>query len=134
MIYKLIIQELVPKTASGFCGRTHSYEAIRTRLNQNVTYIAGQVFSPIQGFISIQPRGYVLFIDMLAVQPKERGRGVGKLLMRTAEQCGLQLNCIEAQLFVDDTNFKGISFYQALGYRPAQFVAQLRCYLMQKRF
>ncbi len=132
-IYNLIIEELVPQSANGFHSETHSYQAIRDRLNHNVTFVAISPMVPLRGFISIQQRGSMIFIDMLAVRPSHRGRGIGKLLMHTAERYGVERGCSHAQLYVDGGNSRGLSFYRNLGYEPVQYKIELYCYVMFKR-
>ncbi|MNG05663.1 putative acetyltransferase [compost metagenome] len=74
-----------------------------------------------------------LFIDMLAVDPREQGRGIGHILMKAAEDYGLRERCQSAELFVDDSNPKAIRFYGKRGYEIDTYVPELSCYRMSKK-
>jgi ribosomal protein S18 acetylase RimI-like enzyme len=132
-IYHMIVHELVPFTHSGYCPTIHSFAAIRKRLRSNVTFVDEHPSYRLCGFISIQVRADVLFIDLLAVDPIVRGRGIGKSLMLTSQRYGQRTGCRESRLFVDQSNQHALGFYRAMGYGFLDYYAQIRCYLLSKR-
>ena len=75
----------------------------------------------------------MLFIDMLAVDPREQGKGIGHALMKAAEDYGRSERCRSAELFVDDSNPKAIRFYSKRGYEIDTLIPELSCYRMSKK-
>ncbi len=134
IIHGLIINELIPFTYQGYIPIYHSFKAIRQRLKSNVTFVHVGSNDRLTGFITIQPREQILFIDMLAVAPKMRGQGIGKKLLLTAHRYGRKVGCMESQLFVDISNPLAFGFYRSLGYDIKVYSPEVRCYLMRKPF
>jgi ribosomal protein S18 acetylase RimI-like enzyme len=56
------------------------------------------------------------WIHHLAVQAEDRHKGIGTMLMRSAEQGLEALGCPKVNLQVRATNTAVISFYRSLGY------------------
>ncbi|MDD9271171.1 GNAT family N-acetyltransferase [Paenibacillus sp. GCM10023248] len=132
-IYRLVIEQLVPFSRQYQSGTSITFSEIRKRLNHNKTFVAAQGNKEPYGFISILRKSDVLFVDMLAVDPRAQGRGWGKELMKAAEAYGRSERCRTAELFVDDSNPKAIGFYLSKGYDLQEYLPELSCYRMRKQ-
>jgi ribosomal protein S18 acetylase RimI-like enzyme len=132
VIYKLIIQEIVPFSKKYKNSSSISVSSIQKRLLRNTTFVSAQGNRSPLGFISIIIKNRILFVDMLAVNSRFQGRGLGKQLMLEAEQFALKKRCSAVRLFVDDTNTKAIGFYESMGYSTTRYVSEIGCYLMDK--
>jgi ribosomal protein S18 acetylase RimI-like enzyme len=132
VIYRLVVEEIAPFSKKFKNSSAVPLSSIRKRLLRNTTFVTAKGNRHPFGFISVFRKNRILFVDMLAVDPKAQGRGWGKQLMRAAEQFGKSKGCNAVQLFVDDSNPKAIGFYQALGYMTGPYIAEVGCYLMDK--
>jgi ribosomal protein S18 acetylase RimI-like enzyme len=132
VIYKLIIQEIVPFSKKYKNSSSISVSSIQKRLSRNITFVSAQGNRSPLGFISIIIKNRILFVDMLAVNSRFQGRGLGKELMLEAEQFALKKGCKSVRLFVDDINTKAIGFYESRGYSTIRYVTEIGCYLMDK--
>lgn len=54
------------------------------------------------------------FVDLLAVDPKARGKGVGVQLMQRLETSAVEAGCIG--IWLDTRGFQSMPFYRKLGY------------------
>jgi len=97
---------------------------IRDRNNQIVGGLYGETFW-----------GW-LFISLLWVDERLRGRGYGRELMRLAEAQAVQHGCKQA--YLDTFDFQALDFYKKLGYqvfgRLDDFPDGHTRYFLQKRF
>jgi ribosomal protein S18 acetylase RimI-like enzyme len=132
VIYKLIVQEIVPFSKKYKNSSSISVSSIQKRLSRNITFVSAQGNRSPLGFISIIIKNRILFVDMLAVNSRFQGRGLGKELMLEAERFALKKRCSAVRLFVDDTNTKAIGFYESMGYSTIRYVSEIGCYLMDK--
>lgn len=71
---------------------------------------AGQVIGGLQGLTLYR----WLKIEIMAVHPDARGRGIGTQLMKAAEQRGIECGCDFA--YVDTMSHQAPAFYRGLGY------------------
>jgi ribosomal protein S18 acetylase RimI-like enzyme len=62
-------------------------------------------------------RGWVYY---LAVAPDLRSRGLGRAVMRAAEEWLAAQGVVKVQLMVRDTNAAALGFYEHLGYAAAE--------------
>ncbi|MBC8108871.1 MAG: GNAT family acetyltransferase [Anaerolineae bacterium] len=60
--------------------------------------------------------GHRGWINYLAVDPKQRSRGIGRELMKAAERVLLAAGCPKVNLQVRATNQAVIDFYRAIGF------------------
>jgi ribosomal protein S18 acetylase RimI-like enzyme len=132
VIFRLVADELVPFSRVSNPNISYSLKSIQQRLKRATTFVAAKGNAAPYGFVSTICKKRILFIDMLAVDSRSQGRGWGKALMDTAEKYGISKGCVASQLFVDEVNTKAIGFYQRKGYRPVQYIPQIKCYLMDK--
>jgi GNAT superfamily N-acetyltransferase len=59
-----------------------------------------------------------IYLEDLFVRPEERGRGIGKALLRRLAQVALDRDCGRLEWAVLDWNRPAIGFYERLGARP----------------
>ncbi|TJY40969.1 GNAT family N-acetyltransferase [Cohnella pontilimi] len=132
-IVDLVRTELVPLSTRSHPRDSRLYTDVRTRLRRGETLVAsdGRKSGPF-AFIHMEFRGSTMYIDMLAVHSGSQHRSWGTELMNRAEKYGLSKGCIESRLFVDDTNYRGMRFYEKLGYSVVRDIKELKCYEMYK--
>ncbi|UJF32410.1 GNAT family N-acetyltransferase [Paenibacillus hexagrammi] len=132
-IHRLVVDQLVPFSKfKRAANASATFTEIKKRLNQGTTFVVAKGLRAPVGFISLLHKSKVLFIDMLAVDPRTQSRGWGKELMRAAEEFGRARGCHHAELFVDDSNPKALQFYMGRGYSTEQYFPDLGCYRMSK--
>ncbi|MFD0696054.1 GNAT family N-acetyltransferase [Paenibacillus sp. GCM10027628] len=132
VIHRLIVEQLVPFSRKYDASASATFTAIRKRLNRNVTYVAANGVRRPFGFITVLRKSRVLYVDMLAVDPREQSRGWGQKLMDIAETYGKAERCRTVELLVDDSNERAFRFYVTRGYTATQYVPELACYKMTK--
>lgn len=59
-----------------------------------------------------------LYLDDLFVIPDARGKGVGKLLLKSLAKLAVERDCARMEWFVLDWNTPSIEFYKSLGAEP----------------
>lgn len=133
VIHRLVVEQLLPFSRLYQSGTSITFSEIRKRLNHNKTFVAAKGYKQPYGFISVIRKSNVLFVDMLAVDPRAQGRGWGKELMKVAEEYGRSERCRTAELFVDDSNPKALGFYSSKGYEVEEYLPELGCYRMSKK-
>ncbi|SDO81933.1 Acetyltransferase (GNAT) family protein [Paenibacillus sp. yr247] len=132
-IHRLVVEQLVPFSSLYEKGASVTFSEIRKRLNHNKTFVIAKGYKQPFGFISVIRKSNVLFVDMLAVDPREQGKGWGHELMKIAEDYGKSERCLSAELFVDESNPKALRFYLGKGYDIKQYLPELGCYKMGKQ-
>ncbi|WP_127530650.1 GNAT family N-acetyltransferase [Paenibacillus kobensis] len=134
-ILQLIRDEIIPFSYLYSLQDAPSQKELRARLDMGATYVASYSTTNYPyGFVHAIAQGEVLYVDLLAVHPTCRKRGVGANLMERAEQYGMASGCREALLFVDESNDAAVRFYEKLGYRVTGFADKFRCHEMRKPF
>jgi ribosomal protein S18 acetylase RimI-like enzyme len=134
-ILRLIRQELIPLNPPGL-RPVFSNRDMTKRVNQGTTFVwvpDEALRSRVGGFITCEPRGGALFVDMLALDRSAQGRGIGSMLLIQAERFGRVHGCTHTRLYVNDTNVRGIRFYQKHGMQPVWYDAGIRSYVLEKR-
>ncbi|MUG72963.1 MULTISPECIES: GNAT family N-acetyltransferase [Paenibacillus] len=132
VIYQLVQKELLPFAKQTLPSARISRSLLRKRLSQGVTYVettAGRV--PV-GFIALIADRERLSVDMLAVDPRYQGKGIGKRLMLYVERKAQELGLPEVTLWVDEANGRARGFYERLGYTSIYYDPHMRCFLMRK--
>lgn len=93
------------------------------------------------GSVCVETRGDRGFFGMLAVDPSHQGRGLGRALVRAAEEYSRTLGCAHMDLDVVDLRDELTVFYGSLGYvttgespypRPEQTKRPVRLIRMTK--
>ena len=92
-----------------------SADSIRSALKQG-SFVLARRDSRIIGCISVQERGGVAYARRLAVEPAERGLGIGRALMAEAEGLarGLGFSCLRVETRLALTENR--AFFRALGF------------------
>ncbi|MFD1953528.1 GNAT family N-acetyltransferase [Paenibacillus thailandensis] len=130
----LIRKELIPHSHTVHWNDAPTIRELPKRFRRGVTFVAaaGKTAPPL-GFIHLIAAGEWLYVDMLAVHPANRERGLGRQLLSACEAYGRERGCTAAFLFVDESNPGARRFYERLGYSAAGFSPVTRCYEMVKR-
>jgi ribosomal protein S18 acetylase RimI-like enzyme len=71
---------------------------------------------PLAGSVYVETSGDRGYFGMLAVDPTQQGRGIGRRLVRAAEAYSIGLGCGFMDLDVVDLRSELASFYGSLGY------------------
>lgn len=106
--------------------RPNHYQRIATRILNNASL--GRIWIALEGdrlvgylvvvfLMSLEYGGMAAEVDELYVEESERGRGVGKALLRAAGGELLKKGVVQVSLRVGKSNSKGIRFYKTLGFR-----------------
>lgn len=133
-IYRLILEELLPYAQKTNVDLSTGYQDIRSRLNRSVTWTAKEGGRGCCGFISVVPlkNKRELLVDMLAVDRRHQGSGIGSRLVNLAETYGQEKRMRRISLFVDKVNTKAIQFYKNKGYSISGFISGIDCYVLYK--
>ncbi|WP_201979757.1 GNAT family N-acetyltransferase [Hymenobacter rubidus] len=68
------------------------------------------------GSFHVQAQGPLVYLSMLAVAPAGQGRGVGKFLLRAAEDYGRRHGCAVSKMTVISVRDELIAYYERQGY------------------
>jgi ribosomal protein S18 acetylase RimI-like enzyme len=136
-ILRLIRRELAPLSRKPIGREALTDRALAERIRRGRTLVAAGRSGRVTGFIHIliiqQPHAPArLLIDLLAVDPESRGRGIGSALLREAEIHGRSRRCQAAVLYVDEGNDRALRFYHRAGYRTVRFWPAFRCWELFK--
>jgi GNAT superfamily N-acetyltransferase len=71
----------------------------------------------LSGSFHVQAKGELVYLSMLAVAPTGQGRGVGKFLLRAAEDYGRQHGCTVSKMTVISVRAELIAYYERQGYQ-----------------
>lgn len=131
-IVRIIREELLPYAQQMFPNMDITREELVSRLQQEQVWVAAEGRSPAYGFVAALVKKRVLWIDMIAIASKRQGRGVGRALLKRAEEFGKAKGCRHVNLYVDQDNVDAQRFYSSNGYAMAEFVPLIRCYRFEK--
>lgn len=73
----------------------------------------------IMGSVMVGHDGHRGWLYYVACAPTSRGQGVGRLMVRAAEDWLRQRGVVKVQLLVRETNAKVVGFYERLGFEIA---------------
>lgn len=132
-IMELIHSQLVPISHLSKQEINLIIQDIPSRLARGITLVSSANYeSNICGFVHFMMHGSLLYIDMMAVSPKEQRKQHGKELLIKAEQFAVSRGCRKSKVMVDEGNKKGLNFYQKMGYKMLRYVDIGRCYELEK--
>ncbi|MFM2327042.1 MAG: hypothetical protein RIR31_1244 [Bacteroidota bacterium] len=72
---------------------------------------------PILGCVNLQQQGNKIYLGMLCVSPQTQGTGIGKQLLKAAEEYAQHLNCVAIYMTVISVRTELINWYQRYGYK-----------------
>ncbi len=98
-----------------FGGDRTSAESVRTLLERG-TFLAAEDSIGLAGCVYVELRGDRGYIGLLSVEPARQGSGLGRKLMRAAEEFCRQANCVAVDLRVVSARAPLPAFYRHLGY------------------
>lgn len=132
-IVELVRKQLVPLSPWQHPRDEKLRFEVARRLRKGPTFVVSRTrqSSPF-GFVHIEVRGSVLFVDLLAVDSRHQNRRWGTELMKRAEEYGRKRGCTMSHLFVDEGNERGVRFYERNGYRIATHVEVMKAFHMKK--
>lgn len=132
-IYRLVDELLIPFARETKPDVKFSMPILRERLKPCTTYVYAAGSRAPSAFISFRSGQDVMFVEMLAVDSRLQGRGIGSRLLALAEHRARKLRCREMRLWVDEANTSAQQFYRSRGYEPIYYERSVRCYLMSKQ-
>lgn len=130
-ILHLIRTELIP-ISSQPDSRMSRNDYVK-RMKRGRTYVWRPRGMRCQGFIHLLYMEPIVWIDLLAVHPRTRGRGIGSSLLGIAEQYARFHKAASLSLYVDMANSKATRFYERNGYAITAYIPHTKCYRMEKR-
>jgi ribosomal protein S18 acetylase RimI-like enzyme len=68
------------------------------------------------GVLAIHPEAPSLLLENVAVAPAAQGRGIGRALIRFAEERAVELGLDEVRLYTNEKMTENVRLYQSLGY------------------
>ncbi len=74
----------------------------------------------VSGIVVLFPRADHLFLENVAVRPKEQGRGLGKALMAFVERQARAANLCEIRLYTHERMTENLAYYRKLGYEEVE--------------
>lgn len=126
-IVELVRTQLVPISPWQHPRDSRLSADINSRLRRGPTLVASRSpnSSPF-AFLHMELRGSTLFIDLLAVDGSCQNKHWGSELMNRAEQYGREEGCTIARVYVDESNTRGLRFYERLGYTKVSHIKHLK--------
>ncbi|WP_158602263.1 GNAT family N-acetyltransferase [Cohnella endophytica] len=126
-IVELVRTQLVPISPWQHPRDSRLHYEIARRMRRGATLVVAETrrSSPF-GFLHMEFRGTVLFIDLLAVDSSRQNKHWGTALMRRAEQYGRKKGCTTSRIFVDEGNYRALRFYARLGYTTIRTIDALK--------
>ena len=115
--------EFEPNAARQTCGLRlileqpelgHIYCAL---VNERIVGMVSMLFT-----VSTAEGGRVGWLEDMIVHPEQRGRGIGKQLLKEAIRCGRDNGCKRITLLTDDTNSEAMCFYARADFVRSQMV------------
>lgn len=82
----------------------------------NKVILLAHVEKRLQGCVYLEQQSDVLYLGMLTVQPELQGKGIGKQLMKAAEERAIELGCKRISMTVITARDTLIAYYTRKGY------------------
>ncbi|WP_235480237.1 GNAT family acetyltransferase [Leifsonia sp. Leaf264] len=95
----------------------------RKLAEQPELFLVGERDGRVVASVMIGYDGHRGWMNYLAVDPAEQGRGHGRALVREAERMLTARGCPKLNLQVRGTNTAALGFYEAIGYAPDNAVS-----------
>jgi ribosomal protein S18 acetylase RimI-like enzyme len=103
------------------CGLTRDWNDPRKDIQRKLTtqpelFLVGEVGGSIVASAMAGYDGHRGWVNYLAVAPEARGKGYGRLLMRTIEEALRARGCPKLNIQVRAGNEEALRFYEKIGY------------------
>lgn len=131
-LLRLVITRLMPFARRARPETTINRREILRRWRDCRVLVASKGSMPV-GFVSCKVAEGVLTIDMLAVDRRVEGRGMGSALITAAEKYGKGQGAYLSQLAVDEPNGHAQTFYERKGYGVEIYLPEHRMYILSKK-
>jgi ribosomal protein S18 acetylase RimI-like enzyme len=79
-------------------------------------FLVGVIEGVVMASVMAGYEGHRGWVNYLAVAPRHRGRGYGRVLMQRVEEMLLERGCPKVSLLVRNSNAEALAFYAHLGY------------------
>lgn len=132
IILQLIKDELLPLAVKRFPDTLFNKDELLHRLSIGTTYVWKERMGRIAGFIHLFTQDQIVWVDMIAVQHLQQGKGIGHKLINQAVIFGKAYRMNAISLYVDKSNRKAIQFYKSLGFRSIQYHPHIYCYELSR--
>jgi ribosomal protein S18 acetylase RimI-like enzyme len=110
------------------CGLTRSWndphkDIARKLAVQPELFLVGVTGGAVMASVMAGYEGHRGWMNYLAVAPRFRGRGFGRLLVEHVERVLLERGCPKVNLQVRATNLEAVAFYRRLGYAQDESIS-----------
>jgi len=110
------------------CGLTRSWndphkDIARKLAVQPELFLVGVTDGAVMASVMAGYEGHRGWMNYLAVAPRFRGRGLGRLLVLEVERLLLERGCPKVNLQVRATNPEAVAFYRRLGYAQEESIS-----------
>ena len=110
------------------CGLTRSWndphkDIARKLAVQPELFLVGVTDGAVMASVMAGYEGHRGWMNYLAVAPRFRGRGLGRLLVVEIERLLLERGCPKVNLQVRATNLEAVAFYRRLGYAQDESIS-----------
>lgn len=110
------------------CGLIRSWndpykDIARKMLVQSDLFLVGVVDDRIVATVMAGFDGHRGWINYLAVEPDDRRKGYGRMLMDRAEQLLRDLGCPKINVLIRHDNLDAIGFYERIGFRKDEVLS-----------
>ena len=103
------------------CGLTRAWNDPRKDITRKLTvqpelFLVGELDGKVIATLMAGYEGHRGWVNYLAVAPKHRRQGFGRVLMQEAEERLLALGCPKMNIQVRNSNAEALAFYCGIGY------------------
>jgi len=103
------------------CGLTRAWNDPRKDITRKLTvqpelFLVGELDGKVIATLMAGYEGHRGWVNYLAVAPKHRRQGFGRVLMQEAEERLLALGCPKMNIQVRNSNAEALAFYRGIGY------------------
>jgi ribosomal protein S18 acetylase RimI-like enzyme len=114
------------------CGLTRPWndphkDIARKLAVQPELFLVGVSDGAVMASVMAGYEGHRGWMNYLAVAPRFRGRGLGRLLVVEVERLLLERGCPKVNLQVRATNLEAVAFYRRLGYAQEESISMGKC-------
>lgn len=115
LLYKAFVEYKSLYSEKGFEATTPGREVIGDRINKKVVWLIMNG-DTIAGTVSLFPQRDQLYVRSLAVNPNERGQGIGIILMDHVHEMALAFGCSFIKLTTTPFLLPAIKLYEKFGF------------------